>query len=187
MNYIVWMLQMKEKTVRLIMIKYFDSKGIKVRPSRGAGPDLTIDGKAVEVKGSKIDFDRMLRQLLDYAYRFSDLALALPFDGLTLKRITQLRIFGDLIQEARKISLKVYMIAPHPEQKNLFYVYDSPDIGGIMAMMTTVPYSELGFSLKDPDSTIGNAVENLLKYSPVQNPKRYICTDYDHKVSKVQI
>jgi len=178
---------MKEEVVRQVMRKYFASKSIKTIPSKGAGPDLLRDGKAVEVKGSKYDFKRMLTQLKDYAYKFSEVSLVLPYDGLTLERIERLIIFNGLIKEARGISLKVYLLAPHSEQRNIFYVYDTPNVERIRAMMTAVPQPNIGFSLKDPHSTIGNAVENLLTYSFVQNMKQYICSDYDHKVSKVEL
>src|SRR3990170_4735292 len=103
---------MEEKLVRVVMTKYFALKGIKVVFSRGSGPDLLIDGKAVEVKGSRYDFDRMLRQLVDYACKYSDITLALPFDGLTLKQSLQLGSLAQMIEDARNIRLKVFVLAP---------------------------------------------------------------------------
>lgn len=170
------------------MIRYFASKGIKVVPSRGAGPDLLIDGKAVEVKGSKYDFDRMLRQLLDYAYKYSDVALALPFDGLTIMKAHQLTALNGLIKEARNILLKVYVVAPDPSGHNdVFYVREFEEPSAIWVMLAP-SWHRLGLDLNNPDYTIGEAVENLIKYSPVNNLKVYVCYEYDRrKVSKVQI
>ena len=177
---------MKERTMRRVMIKYFDSKGIKAIASRGAGPDILIDGKAVEVKGSRYDFDRMLRQLVDYAYKYSDLALALPFDGLTLKKAQQLSNLVDLIKEARDIILKVYVVAPDALHSNLFYVRKCTAME-VAAYMTVAHTLYWGLDPKDPDSTIREAIENLIKYSPVNRLKDSVCGEYTRKISKVQI
>lgn len=83
---------MNEKTVRTVMIRCLKSKGIKPISSRGAGPDLLINGKAVEV-----NFNRMLKQVVDYDFKYSDIGLALPPDGLNLKRVLQLE---ELFKEA---------------------------------------------------------------------------------------
>jgi len=179
---------MKEETVRRVMTKYYASKGIKVVPSRGAGPDLLINGRAVEVKGSKYDFERMLKQLMDYAYKYSEVALALPFDGLNLKKAQQLTGLVLLIADARDIRLKVYLIAPHPKYENRFYVREFKQASIIPSCMTIPTPSALGLVYETPDSTKDKAVENLLKYSPVEVLRKNVCLDYlPQWVSQVQI
>ena len=178
---------MKEKTMRQVMIKYFASKGIKVIPSRGAGPDLIIDGKAVEVKGSRIDFERMLKQLLDYAYKYSDLYLALPFDGLNLKRAEQLNALASLIEHARDIRLKVYVVAPDSSHKNAFYVREYKKTAMVTVSLGPPNWSELGFHVDDPDSAIGGAVEKLTRYSPINQLRKDVCEEYLREVTKVKI
>lgn len=182
---------MKEKTVRKIMVKYFSSKNISVIPSRGAGPDLFIDGKAVcEVKGSmgrKRDFDRMLRQLVDYAKKHAGVSLALPFDGLTLKRSHQLITLFDLIEDAKDIRLKMYLIAPDPSEKHVFYVKEF--LKGIVVLDTymTPNKPRMGFNQDKPDSTIDQAVENLIEYSPEEELKYWVSQERLPGTSRVRI
>jgi len=179
---------MKEKTMRLVMTKYFASKGIKVIPQSGAGPDLLIDGKAVEVKGSIFDFDRMLKQLIDYTFKYSDVALALPYDGLKiLKRANQLHGIALLIEEARDIRLKVYLVAPDTEHENLFYVREYKYASLIPTSMGIPHPLALGLKREDLDSTKDEALENLIKYSPVEQLRMEVCSKYSLDVSKVQI
>lgn len=129
----------------------------------------------------------MLRQLVDYAYKYSNVALALLFDGLTLKEVAQLGRLAELIEEARDIRLKVYMVTPDPSQKNLFYVRDFNETSSVWAYMHPPSKAILKLDPKDPDSTIGKAVENLIKHSPLNQLKDSVCTEYTRKVSKVQI
>jgi len=179
---------MKEETVRLIMIKYFESKIMKAIPQRGAGPDLLIDGKAVEVKGSRFKFDRMLRQLLDYAYKYSDVSLALPFDGLTIQKAHKLSCFDEMIKHAKGKGLKVYIVAPHPKDTDLFCVREFRMIAEIWSVMGSPGKTELGYDFGDPDSAIVKAVENLIKYSPVERLKDYVCQEFlKREVTTVKI
>jgi len=170
------------------MTKYFASKSIKVIEQRGSGPDLLIDGKAIEVKGSRYDFCRMLRQLVDYAYKYSDVAVALPFDGLTLEKAHQVHILAQMIEETRNIRLKVYIVAPDSAQKNQFYVREFKTASYVWTLMGIYSFSSLGLDMKNPDLTIREAVENLIKYySPIKILKENVCTEYTRDVSKVKI
>lgn len=179
---------MEEKTVVRVIIKYFESKGIKVIRQRGAGADLFIDGKAVEVKGSRFKFDRMLRQLLDYAYKHTDVSLVLPFDGLTIKEAHQLDAFDKMIKDAKGKGLRVYVVAPHPERMNEFCVRETRDVSYLYITMGLPSRVELGYDLNDPDSTIGKAVENLIRYSPVDSLKKYVCQEFlKREVTTVKI
>lgn len=182
---------MKEKTVRKVMLKYFASKNIRVISSRGAGPDLFIDGKAVcEIKGSmgrKRDFDRMLRQLVDYSKKHAGVSLALPFDGLTLKRSLQLINLFDLIEYATDISLKMYIIAPDSSDKHVFYIKEL--LKGISILWTYMApnMSRMGFNQDEPDSTIDQAVENLTEYSPEEELRYWVSHERLTGTSRVRI
>jgi len=180
---------MKEDTVRKVMRKYFASKNIKIIPQRGAGPDFHIEGegKVVEVKGSKYDFERMLRQLWDYAFKFVDVSLALPYDGLTLKRAEQLTGLAQLIEEAKDIRLRVYLVAPKPQTDNAFYVREYKQAFFIATHMGIPIPIVLGFKRKNPDSTKDMAIENLVKYSPVETLGKQVCSLASDYVSVIQI
>jgi hypothetical protein len=180
---------MKEETVRKVMRKYFASKDIKIIPQRGAGPDFHIEGegKVVEVKGSKYDFERMLRQLWDYAFKFVDVSLALPYDGLTLRKTQQLIGLSRLIEDAKDIRLRVYMVAPDPEQNNVFYIREFKYVSLILNEMGVSGSLGLGLKTQNLDSTKDIAIENLVKYSPVEMLRETVCDKYSDYVSVIQI
>lgn len=178
---------MREETMRLVMIKYFKFHSIDVIPQRGAGPDLHIKGKGVvEVKGSKYDFAKMLRQLIDYAMKHPEVTLALPYDGLTFERVQQLLMLSILID---KIDSKftLYVVAPAPEGNNFFYVKHFKTMNEVELKMGAYMQGTWGLDPKHPTSTIKVAVENLIKYSPIEVLKKEICTDYDNTTSRIQI
>ncbi len=170
---------MEENQVRLVMSKYWDSKGIKAIPSspRAAGPDFHIDGTAVEVKGSSFDFPYLLKQLVDYARKSKGVQLALPFDGLTLERANQLYALHLLIKAARKIRLVVYLVAPHPSRADSFYVKEVEEPSLIPGWMSTPSPMSFGLDFEDADSTLDKAVENLIKWSPVRQLGRQVCSN----------
>jgi len=178
---------MKEETMRKVMIGYFKSKSIEVIPQRGAGPDLHMKGKGVvEVKGSKYDFAKMLRQLTDYAMKHSEVALALPYDGLTFERVSQLMMLSFLIDEIDS-KFTLYVVASAPEGDNFFYVQHFKTMVDVKLKMEAYIQGMWGLDPKNPTPTIKVAVENLIKYSPIEVLKNEICRDYDHTISKIQI
>lgn len=182
---------MKEQTVRKVMIKYFASKGIKIihENIHAAGPDFHIEGegKVVEVKGSRYNFDRMLRQLWKYAFKFVDVSLALPYDGLTLKRAEQLSGLASLIEEATDFRLKVYLVAPKSQTDNTFFVGEFKDVYFIRGHMGTPTAYSLGLIRENLDSTKDTAIENLVKYSPVDELRRQVCNLLPRYLSVIQI
>ena len=171
------------------MAKYFESKGIKIISQRGAGPDFHIErkGKVVEVKGSKLKFDRMLRQLWDYAFKFVNVSLALPYDALTLKKAEQLVGLSYLIEEATDKGLTVYLVAPKSDADDFFYVREYKHANFIRHPLEVSNPWELGLKKESLDFTRDMAIEKLIKYSPVENLKREVCEHSSQYVSVVQI
>jgi hypothetical protein len=177
---------MKEETMRHVMINYFKSHRVEVIPQRGAGPDLHIKGeRVVEVKGSRYDFAKMLRQLTDYAMKNAEVALALPYDGLTFERVHKLSALASLIEMIGS-KLALYLVAPAPKDKDLFYVKLHKSVPAIFIVLGP-DIVHLGLDPKDPTSTIGQAVENLISYTPSEFLKNATCSDFDYTVCKVRI
>ncbi len=175
---------MKEETVRCVMIEYFRSKNVEAIPQRGAGPDLHIKGKGVvEMKGTKTDFHRLLRQLVDYAKKNANVGLALPFDGLDNKKIVQLLALEFLVSQYMESELKLYIVAYAPENDGSFLVRDCKDVGEVRAMMGLLSLE--GLNPKDPSNTTGVAVESIIRYSPVEELKKNMTVD--HRVSRVEL
>ena len=139
---------MDEDTICKIMKKYFESKGMKPIRSKGAGPDFLMDGKAIEVKGSRVrnDFHRMIRQLADYAKKFTMVELALPFDGLNLKQAEQLGKLFFMIENAKGFWFKLYVVVDNPSKKNSFFVkeYKAPHL----------VQSDMSFEIPYPKPTV---------------------------------
>jgi len=115
---------MEEKTTRAVMMKYFESKGMKPIQQKGAGPDILIDGMAIEVKGSGHKVKRMLRQVLSYTYKYSKVALALPVNGLTYDELAQLQKLCKMLYVIGKRDFELYIIASSAKNAKTFYVYN---------------------------------------------------------------
>jgi len=96
-------------------------KGIRAVPSKGAGPDFIVDGKAVEVKGTKFDLERALRQCWNYAQKYIDIAVALPVDCFNLNNLWVFSTLSEMIYDVRGFPLKFYLIA-ESEEKDCYYV-----------------------------------------------------------------
>ena len=178
---------MREKVVRQVMVKYFESKGVKAIQQTGAGPDLLIDGKAVEVKGTKLDYARMLKQLSDYALKYSDLALALPYDCFTLDRAVRLSITSSLIETARDIRLRVYLVAPDRTKEDSFYIREIKAAEFISITMRSVIPWDLGIHEKVQPSTLLKAVERLIGFAFVNKLKAWVYMKYDPDVSRIEV
>jgi len=114
---------MDEEKVRKVMIEYFKSKGMKPNPQRGAGPDILIDGMAVETKGSRYEFQRMLKQLVSYAYKYSEVSLALPVDGLTFERASQLEILCFYLMTAGRKGFDLYIVFVLDQNRRTYGVF----------------------------------------------------------------
>lgn len=151
---------MKEPIVRKVMVEYFKSKSIEVVHSqeKASGPDLILPQKkeVVEVKGSKYDFSKMLKQIVDYVKKWRQVGLALPFDGLTLEKAQifyQLCNFIELVTENR---LKLYVVVPEGKEQNVFYVKEFLDarIISTVVSMQQVPYYDLAHSPNSLDKMI---------------------------------
>ena len=84
------------------MAKYFQTKQIKVIPTRGAGPDFSYGGKAIEIKGSGVKgarFNLSISQYMKYAFKYSDLEIALPIDILNAENLIKLDLLCRIIWE----------------------------------------------------------------------------------------
>jgi hypothetical protein len=87
-----------ENVVKAVIARYLtDIKKVKVKPTRGAGPDFVFDGQIIETKGAESDFDRAIKQMLDYAPKYRSLAFALPVGFFTAQRVLQLNALAKII------------------------------------------------------------------------------------------
>jgi len=78
---------MDEKIVRQVITKYLSKQGTKfsLQKEKEAGPDILIDGIALEIKGSTFNIKPALEQFIKYAIRYADLQIAFPIDTLSIE------------------------------------------------------------------------------------------------------
>jgi hypothetical protein len=170
---------MREDIARRVMSTYFKLKGVRAIPSRGAGPDFIVDGKAVEVKGTKFDLERALKQCWDYAQKYIEVAIALPVDSFNLDRLWALYNLSRIIEEMRDFPLKFYLIAESEEEKDCYFVREYKELYGLNVYDSGM-YAESGFEEKRAESTIDEAIRNML------SPKRLLVRDMKNECMQTQ-
>lgn len=157
---------MLEDTAKQIMSAFFKLKGIRaVGPAKGAGPDFITDGKAVEVKGTKFDLERALKQCWDYAQKYTEVAIALPIDSFDLDRLWAFTNISYYIKKVRGFPLKFYLIAE--SEKDCFYVREYEQLYSLSTYDSGMSAKD-GFKEKEAESTIDKAIRNML------SPKRLL-------------
>lgn len=102
---------MKEDTVRAIVKVYLTEKERwKVEPTRGAGPDLLYRGKIVETKGSKSDFNKAIRQMIEYGPKYQEIAVAFPIDALSCEKLAKLDVLTHVLSLRHERNLRVLLL-----------------------------------------------------------------------------
>lgn len=150
---------MREDTAKRVMSTFFKLKGIKAIPSRGAGPDFIVDGKAVEVKGTKFDLERALKQCWDYAQKYIEVSIALPVDSFNLDRLWAFYRISKIIEKMRDFPLKFYLIAE--SEKDCYYVREYKQLYNLNIYDAGM-YARAGFTENRADSTIDGAIRTML-------------------------
>ena len=92
---------MTEAQVRRVMLSYLAEIGERFTGQEGAGPDILRDGGALEVKGSRFPLRRSLRQIVEYAFRYKTVALALPVDAVSVGLLLRLYLVEAALSAAR--------------------------------------------------------------------------------------
>lgn len=102
---------MKEDIVKEIVRKYVTQKeGWKVEPTRGAGPDLLYEGKIVETKGSKSDFNKAIKQIVEYGPKYHEISVAFPTDTLTCEKLAKLDALSHVISLRHNRNLRILLL-----------------------------------------------------------------------------
>lgn len=84
--------------MKVIVARYLkDVKKVNAKPTRGAGPDFIFGGQIIETKGSESGFDRTVKQMLEYAPKYSGLTLAVPVGFFTAEKVMQLNALAKVI------------------------------------------------------------------------------------------
>ena len=108
-----------------VVRKYVTEKeGWEVEPTRGAGPDLIYSGKIVETKGSKSDFNKAVKQIMEYGPKYHEISVAFPIDTLTCEKIAKLDALSHVLSLKYKRNLKILLLdetEPGPCRLATFY------------------------------------------------------------------
>lgn len=105
---------MEEKRAREIVENYLRKAGVvfSAKKATEAGPDILIEGKAIEVKGSDLQEKETFKQLARYVAEYASLTFAFPLERLTLSLLYGLLCLEEAIKHVRldKGQVKVMLL-----------------------------------------------------------------------------
>jgi len=179
---------MREDVAKRVMSTFFALKGMRAIPSKGAGPDFIVDGKAIEVKGTKFDLERALKQCWDYAQKYIEVAISLPVDSFDLDHLWAFYNLSRIIEKVRNFPLKFYLIAESEEEQDCYYVREYKQLYGLNVYDSGM-YGKDGFMETRAESTINEAIRNMLspKHLLVECMKSECMETQFRNVTKVQL
>ena len=81
---------MNEDVVKVVLLKHLELTGKQPRrrPRQSSGPDVLIDGTAIEVKGDKIVERALVNQLAIYLHDYTFVELAIPSQAFSFRYCT---------------------------------------------------------------------------------------------------
>lgn len=89
--------------------------------TEGFWTGLLEAGTAIEIKGSKSDFDRAMRQFIEYLLsgKYKGLSVAFPHDFLDAGRLAKFMALGEIAERAMNQYVRTYILT---DDKNFYYV-----------------------------------------------------------------
>jgi len=123
---------MDEKTVRQVIAKYLSEIGTRftVQKEKEAGPDILINGIALETKGDSFDTKHALDQFTKYAFKYAELQIALPIEALSIDFLYSLYVLECIVKRrtpARSRLVKTYLICKSNENEYRIESFESID------------------------------------------------------------
>lgn len=109
---------MNEDLVKEVLLRHLELKGKQPRrrARQSSGPDLLIDGTAIEVKGSKIVERSLLSQLAIYLHDYTFVEFAIPADAFSFSLLHKLRALELLSQKGGlQRTMRLYLVASGAE------------------------------------------------------------------------
>lgn len=94
---------MEEKRAREIVENYLRKADVVFSPKKAteAGPDILIEGKAIEVKGSDLQEKDALKQLARYVTEYAALTFAFPLEKLSFSLLYGLLCLEEAVKHVR--------------------------------------------------------------------------------------
>src|SRR6185437_3840621 len=119
---------MNEDLVKEVLLRHLELKGKQPRrrARQSSGPDVLVDGTAIEVKGSKVVERSVLSQLAIYLHDYTFVEFGVPAVALSFSLLHSLRALELLSQKGGlQRTLRLYLVAPHTaNQLNQFAVLE---------------------------------------------------------------
>jgi hypothetical protein len=83
---------MQEEAVKEVMLKYYELQGKQPRrrAKQASGPDILIEGTAIEVEGNKVNRVSVINQLAIYLHDYSCVEMAFPCEAFSMPFIYKL-------------------------------------------------------------------------------------------------
>jgi len=105
---------MNEDVVKEVLLKHLGLKGKQPRrrPRQSSGPDVLVEGGAIEVKGDKIVERALLDQLAIYLHDYTLVELAIPSRAVSFSLLHKLRAL-ELLSRRRGLerTLRLYLVS----------------------------------------------------------------------------
>jgi hypothetical protein len=116
---------MNEDSVKEVLLTYLQQKGKnpRRRARQSSGPDLLVDGTAIEVKGSQISERSLLEQLAIYLHDYALVEFAFPADAFSFSVLHKLRALELLSQkDGLQRTIRLYLVATNHSRQ--FFVLE---------------------------------------------------------------
>lgn len=105
---------MNEDVVKEVLLKHLELKGKQPRrrPRQSSGPDVLVEGAAIEVKGGKIVERALLDQLAIYLHDYTFVELAIPSQSFSFSLLHKLRALELLSRRGGlERTLRLYLVS----------------------------------------------------------------------------
>jgi hypothetical protein len=105
---------MDEDLVKEVLLRHLELKGKQPRrrARQASGPDVLVEGTAIEVKGSKIVERSLLSQLAVYLHDYAFVELAIPVQAFSFSLLHKLRTLELLSQKGGLTrTIRLYVVA----------------------------------------------------------------------------
>jgi len=119
---------MNEDLVKEVLFRHLELKGKQPRrrARQSSGPDMLVDGTAIEVKGSKILERPLLAQLAIYLHDYTFVEFAIPADAFSFSLLHKLRALELLSQRGGlQRTIRLYLVVAHAVSQFSIFEADS--------------------------------------------------------------
>lgn len=154
---------MDEKTVKQVIKRYLSERGLKfsISKEKEAGPDILIDGVALETKGDSFDIKSALKQFTKYAFKYANLEVAFPTDVVTIELLYALYVIESAIKYRTPLkprAMKIYLVCKSNQSRYSIRIFES--IEAVIDYIKESISQASNLPLVSDETRMKNAIEN---------------------------